>query len=238
MNLLAAGFRPAREWIASGARPTDWRAVREAALSIAITGLAACAVRAFILVKDSGPAVQTELTLGLSLLVILVYALPPVRLLEKGFGELLLAIQIAYLVPSIGFVVQSQSSHGLLDACILPLTVLLFAVLLVLDFPMYADDIRLGRQTLLTRLGWQAALPLHHSLLLAAYLILGFGALLGHSCRLLWPAFLTVPFAILQFGLLQRIAGGAKPIWGLLRANGFAVFGLTTYLLALNFWTR
>ena len=120
----------------------------------------------------------------------------------------------------------------------LPLTLLLLATYLVLDFPSYAEDLKYNRATLLLRLGWENALSLHLGLLVAAYILLCTSALFGFSFALLAPAFLTVPFAALQWHLLRNIAMGAKPIWSLLTANAVAVFGMTTYFLTLSFWLR
>ena len=71
-----------------------------------------------------------------------------------------------------------------------------------------------------------------------AYVLFAFTPLLGYSLSLLWPAFLTIPFAILQIYWLRNIALGAKPIWTLLSVNAIAIFGLTAYFLTLTFWLR
>ena len=212
--------------------------IRDAALYTSIAALAACAIIAFILYKDGVFAPPLVLSVGASLLLVVAYAVPPLRLLDRGFGELLLAINIAYLGPSIGFLLQAGTYHLLLTTSVLPLTLLLLATYLVLNFPSYAEDLKYKRATLLLRLGWENAVSLHLGLLLAAYVLLGASALFGFSLALLAPAFLTVPFAVLQWYLLRNIAMGAKPIWGLLTANAVAVFGLTTYFLTLSFWLR
>jgi hypothetical protein len=62
--------------------------------------------------------------------------------------------------------------------------------------------------------------------------------LLGFSLKLIWPAFLTLPFAIFQIFQLRAIALGGRPNWVLLTATGLSVFGLTTYFLTLTFWLR
>lgn len=213
-------------------------AIREAALYTSIAALAACAIVAFILYTDSVFTPPLFVSLGASLLILLAYAVPPPRLLDRGFGELLLAINIAYLGPSIGFLLQAGSYHPLLSIIGAALTMLLLATYLVLDFPSYAEDLKYMRATLLLRLGWENAVRLHHGLLLGAYVLLGASALSGFSFALLAPAFLTLPFAALQWHLLRDIARGAKPIWNLLTANTVAVFGLTTYFLTLSFWLR
>jgi len=150
----------------------------------------------------------------------------------------LLAIHIAYLGPAIGFLLQAGTFHLLLNTSILPLTLLLLATYLVLDLPSYTEDLKSKRVTLLIRLGWENALRLHHGLLLAAYALLGTSLLFGYSLALLAPAFLTLPFAVLQWNFLRNISRGARPIWSLLTANAIAVFGLTTYFLTLSFWLR
>jgi 1,4-dihydroxy-2-naphthoate octaprenyltransferase len=238
MSLLAAVFQPVGVLLDEHETSRERIALRDAALYVSIAALAAFGVLGLTLYREHTLTFQPTLSLGLSLLVVLLYAVPPARLKDKGFGELLLAIQIAYLAPSIGFMLQTQSSHRLLDACIVPLTVLLLATLLALDFPSYAEDLKFGRQTALTRLGWQMTLPLHHGLLLSAYGLLASATLLGFSFSLLWPTLLTIPFAVLQYLFLRNIALGGRPIWGLLTANAVIIFGLTTYLLTLSFWMR
>jgi 1,4-dihydroxy-2-naphthoate octaprenyltransferase len=120
--------------------------------------------------------------------------------------------------------------------CTGSLTLLLVAMLVVLDFPSFGQDLSYSRVTLLTRVGWLNALRIHHLLLAGAYLILGAAPLSGFALERFLPAFLTIPFAVLQVYLLQQIAGGAKPMWSLMRANAVALFALTAYLLTLSFW--
>jgi 1,4-dihydroxy-2-naphthoate octaprenyltransferase len=238
MNLLGEVFRPGEALPAEKEARNRGITPREAALYVSIAALAACGVLVVILYREGSLGLQPVASLGLSLLVILAYAVPPLRLLDRGFGELLLAVQIAYLTPSIGFMLQTQKSHRLLDACIVPLAMLLLATLLALDFASYADDLKQARHSLLTRIGWEMAMPLHHGLLIVAYVLLGSATLLGFSFGLLWPALLTIPFAVFQYLFLRNIALGGRPIWGLLRANAVAVCGLTTYVLTLSFWMR
>jgi 1,4-dihydroxy-2-naphthoate octaprenyltransferase len=238
MGLLRGAFQIHPGTGEDGVSPGDWAAIRDTALYLSIAALAACAIIAFILFRKGDLRPPVLVGAGASLLIILAYAVPPLRLLDRGFGELLLAIHIAYLGPSIGFLLQAGTYHLLLNSSILPLTLLLLATYLVLDFPSYAEDFSHKRETLLLRLGWENAIRLHHGLLLAAYLLLGSSMLFGYSFTLLAPAFLTIPFAVLQWHFLRNIAKGAKPVWSLLTANAVAVFGLTTYFLALSFWLR
>ncbi len=239
MNLLVEVFRPFNEPItAADESRAERRAIREAALYVSTAALVAAGVIAYLFYYDGRLAPPSLLFLGLSLLVVILYSVPPLRLVDRGFGELLLAVQLAYLIPSIAFLLQTGEYHRLLSVITIPLVLLAFATFLAFDFPVYADDLKYARNTLLTRLGWERAIPLHHACVLAAYILFASAPLQGFSLGLIWPAFLSLPFAFLQIFWLRNIALGAKPIWTLLTANAIALLGLTAYFLTLTFWLR
>jgi 1,4-dihydroxy-2-naphthoate octaprenyltransferase len=238
MILLAEVFRPANEPIVQGETPAERRAVYEGALYVSIAGLAAASFIAVLLFQNHELTPPALLFMGLSLVVIVFYAVPPARFVDRGLGEVLLALHLGYIVPSIGFLLQAGAYHRLLNAIIIPLTFLALASFIALDFPGYADDLKYGHRTLVMHIGWERAVPLHHGLILAGYLLFAVTPLLGFSLGLLWPAFLTLPFAILQIFWLRNIALGAKPIWSMLSANAISIFGLTAYFLMIAFWLR
>jgi hypothetical protein len=91
---------------------------------------------------------------------------------------------------------------------------------------------------MLRLLSWERAVPFHNSLIVTAYVLFFAPTLLGISLSLIWPAFLTLPFAIFQIVQLRAIALGNRPNWPLLTATALAVFGLTAYFLTLTFWLR
>ena len=238
MGLLGEVFRPANEPLLSAESPSARQTLRNKALYSATAFLTVLAVVAFFLYLNGRLAALGLFYVGLSLLIVLVYAVPPLRLLNRGFGEFLLAAHLAYIVPSIAFLLQAQEYHRLVGLATIPLTSLAFAYFLVLDFQTFAADQKYERRTLLALLGWQRAIPLHHALLLGAYLLLAVAPLLGFSLQLLWPAFITLPFAILQIVSVRNISLGLPPNWRLLTVNGLAVFGLTAYFLTLTFFLR
>jgi 1,4-dihydroxy-2-naphthoate octaprenyltransferase len=176
--------------------------------------------------------------IGLAFLFLLVYAIPPLRLSEKGYGELILALVLGTILPWVGFLLQYGDLHRLMAITTFPITLLALSFLLVCNFPTFASDQKLGRHTLLTRLTWQNAVPIHHFLVLVAYLIITASPLLGIPWHLVWPSLLALPFAAIQIFWLQRISKGGRTLWNFLTALASATFGLTTYLLALTFWLR
>jgi 1,4-dihydroxy-2-naphthoate octaprenyltransferase len=236
MSLLGEVFRPHNEPLAEDETPQQKETLRNNALYISIAALSSSAFIAFILYINRVLSLPTFYFLLLSLLLVLAYAIPPFRLLDRGFGELTLAVHIAYVIPSIGFLLQARENHRLLAVIIIPLTALALAYFLIVNFTTFPSDQKYQRATLLRSLTWERAVPLHHSLIVLAYVIFAIALLLGFS--ILWIAFLTLPFALLQIILLRNISLGSKPNWTLLIATALAVFGLTTYFLTLTFWLR
>ncbi len=236
MSLLAEVFRPHNEPLIKDETPKQKETLRNNLLYISIASLTVNAVIAFLLYTNQQLTISALYFLLFSLLLVLAYAVPPIRLLNRGFGELSLAAHIAYITPSIGFILQAKENHRLLIFIIVPLTALALAYFLVLNFTSFIEDQKYQRGTFLRSLTWERAVPLHHSLIALAYLIFAIAPLLGFS--ILRSAFFTLPFAILQILLLRHISLGGKPNWTLLTATALAVFGLTTYFLTLTFWIR
>ncbi len=160
------------------------------------------------------------------------------RLSEAGYGELIQAVAFGTLFPALAFFIQYGDFHRLLTFATFPLTLLAMAYLLVNDFPGYATDLKFGRHSLLTRLTWQRAIPIHHLLVLISFLLFAISPLLGFPWGLVWPVFLVLPFAVIQIAWLQQIARGGRARWRFLIPLSGAVFGLMVYLLALTFWIR
>jgi 1,4-dihydroxy-2-naphthoate octaprenyltransferase len=238
MGLLAEAHRPVLQPSENDEHRAERVNLRTAALNISLGALAAIALIAILLGQEGALSPVGLLFLGLSLIVVLAYAVPPFRLVDAGFGEFLLAVHIAMIAPALGFVLQQGEYHRLLAIISFPLTLLALAYFLVLDFPSFAADQKFDRRTLLRTMGWQRAVPLHHILVFAAYLLLASALLFDVAWGLIWPALLTLPFALLQIYWLRNISQGAKPIWSLLTVNALAVFGLTAYLLTFAFWLR
>ncbi|MCX6033943.1 MAG: hypothetical protein NTV38_03050 [Chloroflexi bacterium] len=181
---------------------------------------------------------SAAILLVLIFLIMVAYAIPPIRLSEVGYGELVLAVYLGTLVPALAFLLQYGQLHRLLSFTTFPLTLLALAYLLVCNFPTFATDQKLGRHTLLTRLTWQRTVPIHHFLVLSAFLLFAAAPFLEYPWGLVWPVFLALPFAAIQMIWLQSIANGGRTLWNFLTALASASFGLTAYLLTLTYWIR
>jgi 1,4-dihydroxy-2-naphthoate octaprenyltransferase len=235
MNLLSEVFRLDAEPLTENETRRDRVVVRNNALYVSVAAITVDAVLAFLLYRNLNLSPASFSFLLLSLVILLAYAIPPFR--NRGFGEFLLAVQLGYIFPSIGYLLQANETHRFL-VLLLPLTFLGFAYFIVLDFPAFASDQKYGRATMLTRLGWERVVPLHHIFVIFAYVFFAISPALGISLSLIWPAFLTLPFALFQIFQVRGISLGAPANWTLLTATALAVFGLTAYFLTLTFWLR
>ena len=237
MNILPEVYRPQNEPLLENETRKDRFAFRNNAMYVSLGTLSAVAVLAYILRNTKQLPAASFFFLAFSLIVIFIYSIPPFRFLNRGFGEIFLAIQIAYTFPSFAFTLQADQTHPFL-ALTIPLTFLAFAYFIVLDFQAFAQDQKYNRITFLTRLGWERVVPLHNIFVLFAYVFVFAMPAFNLSLKLIWPAFLTLPFALYQIFQLRNISLGTKPNWTLLNATALGVFGLTTYFLALTFWLR
>jgi hypothetical protein len=181
---------------------------------------------------------STGLLMGMAFLFVAIYAVPPFRLCDAGYGEFLLASYFSVLLPVLSFLLQADRFHRLLSTATFPVLLLALAWLLIENFPTFARDQKLGRQTLLTRLTWQRAIPLHHFLVGAAFLLFGLAPMAGVPWGLIWPVFLVLPLAAVQVFWLHRIGQGGRTMWKFLLPLAAGTFGLPLYLLTLTFWLR
>ena len=238
MAYLGEVFRPRNEPLIENESPQKMEDIRNIMVYLSIGMLGTYALIVFILYQNQSLTALTFIFFLSSVLLALANTIPPFRLADRGFGELLTAIQIAYNVPSVAFLLQAGEHHLLLTILIIPLTALCLAYLLIVNFTTFESDQKYQRGTLLRYLTWQRAVPFHRNLIILAYMILAFAPFLGYSFNLIWPAFLTLPFAIFQIVQLSAIADGNPPNWRLLTSTALSVFGLTTYFLTLTFWLR
>ncbi|HEY3310494.1 MAG TPA: hypothetical protein VGK00_02535 [Anaerolineales bacterium] len=237
-NLLVEYFRPPNEPIFPGETRKEREELCSQILFISVGFIAISAILTYLLQRDGFLNFESAIILLAILLLSLSNAVPPVRLINRGLGELSLAIQISSLSPSLAFLFQFGSLHRLLPIFTFPLLLLGLAYFLALNFPAYAEDLKYERRSLLMSITWQRAVPIHNILLILGYLFFSAIPFLGVPFGLVWPALLTLPIAAYQVFMLRNIADGTKPVWPLYIATATAVFGLTAYLIALTFWLR
>ena len=209
---------------------------RSVALWAAITCLALAASFTVLLIQYAHLTPVTLLIMGMIFLGAFFYAVPPVRLESTGYGELTTSIIVANLVPAFAYTLQVGEISRLLAIYTFPLTFLHMAMLIAIELPDYATDLKYEKRTMLVRIGWQQGMRFHNILILCAYLLLVVAVMRGLSIYIALSAFLTLPIGVLQVWSMNRIAAGAKPNWFALTLTGVVLFGFTSYFLTFAFW--
>jgi 1,4-dihydroxy-2-naphthoate octaprenyltransferase len=207
-------------------------------LQVAYAALTLSVVSILTLFLTHSLNLSADILFGVAFLLLVAYAIPPMRLSKAGYGELVLAVTLGTIIPALAFLFQYGQLHRLLSFTTFPLTLLALAYLLICNFPAFATDQKLGRHTLLTRLTWQRAVPVHHFLILGAFLLFAAEPFLEYPWGLVWPVFLATPLAAAQIIWLQRIANGERTLWTFLITLASATYIMTAYLLTLTFWIR
>jgi 1,4-dihydroxy-2-naphthoate octaprenyltransferase len=187
-----------------------------------------------IRIQAFNPALVT--LIGLAFILAIAYAVPPLRLVNSGYGELASAILMANLIPAFAFVLLTGSLHRMVALATFPLTWLYLAMTITLAMQSFATDLKYGRRNLLQRLGWERALTLHNILIVIAYSLMSLVLFEGMPLRLAWPGFLSAPVAVYQVVLMRQIAEGAPPRWRLLAVTAIATFAMAAYFLTFSFW--
>ncbi len=237
-NLLGEYFRPLSDPLLPSATPRERAQLRSTLLVSSLAFVAVAALVAFVLRVQGHLPINAALLMILYLFLALAVSVPPVRLLERGFGEITLAFMLAVLNPAIGFLLFTPELHPFIIGFTFPLFLLALAWFLALSFEHYSEHLKYQRRNLLMLLTWPRAIPAHNGLLVAAYLFLAALPFFGLEFGFVWPALLTLPIAAYQVLMLRNIAEGAKPVWLAFNVAATVIFGLTTYLITITFWLR
>jgi 1,4-dihydroxy-2-naphthoate octaprenyltransferase len=187
-----------------------------------------------------GPGVEfSEVTLLLtSFLCLFFYSLPPFRWNQSGYGELIIAFLITFLIPGIAFLFQNETYHRLLILACLPLFFAHLMCQLVSELKLYSKNKSLGNQNMMMRSGWQTGVFVLNVCLLGIFLSLGLASILGMPRFIIIPGYLLFPLAMVLFWQIRRITSGDKPLWGVVSFIANGIFFLMAYLFSFAFWTN
>lgn len=108
-----------------------------------------------ILALGLGASVPSIAPVILSIMLVLAwsYSSPPLRLHSRGFGEPTVVIIVPLLTPLSGFLIQAGELHPLPLLLCVPLSALLAAMLLTLEFPDAGGDHRVGKRSWVVLIG-------------------------------------------------------------------------------------
>lgn len=182
------------------------------------TGLALAGIVALMRFSPLASAVA-----GVALVIAWGYSIPPLRLLETGWGELITAVVVGGMVPVVGALANGGSIDVQLAWLIGALVSVNLAVILAFELPDLESDRSAGKTVLAVRVGRTATIRLLAVCLVTAAVVtvagIAWGGIQGgwFLAGALVPAGLTVRAAIRsQHALLTASAVATVASFGLL----------------------
>jgi 1,4-dihydroxy-2-naphthoate octaprenyltransferase len=131
------------------------------------------------------------------------YSTRPIRLVERGVGELFIAFCYGWLPVATGFYLQAGYFHPLIHWLSIPVGLSIFNVILLNEFPDYEADKAVGKKNLLVRLGPKAGIVIYVVATATSWLTMATAVGAGVSAKV-W--FVYFPVLILSAIILFLIA--------------------------------
>jgi len=124
------------------------------------------------------------------------YSAPPLKLVERGVGELIVGINFGVLEVLGAYYVQAGSFALEPAIASIPVALLIAAVLYINEFPDFNADRAVGKNHLVVRLGRRRGAYGYVAILIGAYGAVAAGALIGVISPFTLIVLLTVPLAV------------------------------------------
>jgi 1,4-dihydroxy-2-naphthoate octaprenyltransferase len=208
---------------------------RQVALYAAVACVALAGTLASVSVFRNLFPLIAWLILALGFLGAFYYNVPPIRLVRSGYGEITASILVALLVPSFSFAAQAGKLDRLLLISAIPLVALHFAMMIVLQLPDYASDLKHDKRTLMVRLGWPTTMRLHDFGILFAIGSSFVAYFYGLPQRVALGSLIVLPLALAQIWQMERIRRGYPVRWHILTFSAVGLFSLAAYLQLIGY---
>jgi 1,4-dihydroxy-2-naphthoate octaprenyltransferase len=152
------------------------------------------------------------------------YTAPPLRLGYRGIGELLTFIGFGPLAVVGTYAVQTGMLSTVALAASVPVGVLIALVLLINEVPDEEADAKVRKNTLVVILGKREAISLYHFFLIAAYLFVMAGILMGSIPMYGVLVLLTLPMAVKAYNAsTEYVHDKRQDVRKLMPANGMTI---------------
>ena len=114
------------------------------------------------------------------------YSTRPIRLVERGFGELFIGFCYGWLPVASAYYIQTASILPIIHWLAIPIGLTIFNVILLNEFPDYEADKLTGKRNLLNRCGMKKGMYIYVTLSLLASLAMLISPLLGISFKVIY----------------------------------------------------
>lgn len=152
-------------------------------------------------------AVFLTLKLGVAIIVLSLigffaaffYLGPPLKLVYRGFGELIIALSYGPLMMLGSYYLQTQRIDSApLFVSVIP-ALLLFAISILNEVPDYFQDRLVGKQNICVRIGQKNVVKLYGGILALFYVVLLVGLFSGRFPGLAWLVLACLPISLMSY---------------------------------------
>src|SRR3990170_145663 len=174
----------------------------------------------------------TLLWIGLiGVFVAFFYVAPPVRLANRGVGELFVGLSFGPLVVMGTYYVMTQRLDWGPFFLAMSMGLLVAAILWINEFPDVDADLSVGKRTLMARLGYERSVDWYFYLVAGAYVFAGLGVI---TATVPWPVIVTVLTLPIARKNLRHLQVHARDPMALIPANaGTVMLTLAFGILAI-----
>ncbi|MDD4858059.1 MAG: 1,4-dihydroxy-2-naphthoate octaprenyltransferase [Candidatus Krumholzibacteria bacterium] len=203
-----------------------------AVLTLAIVLFAAAIAVGAVLTAVRGPYIILLGAIGIASAVF--YVAPPLNLAGRGFGEFFIGLNFGVLITTGAHFVQARSVSWECVLASLPLAILIAAVVFINEFQDMNADARVGKRTLVVRVGLRKASEIYGVMMLSAFVPAIIGAATGIMPRTTFLALGALPFALRAIAIARRKYGSPKEL-APANALTIATYVLVGVLLATGY---
>ena len=129
------------------------------------------------------------------------YSNPPLRLVSRGIGEILIGFCYGWLPVAVGFYLQTQSFNSLATWVSIPIGLTIFNVILINEFPDYDADKKFGKKNIVVRLGREKSGFVYITAVVLTWIFFGLSIFFGAPILSLYcyiPLFLISVFIVIS----------------------------------------
>ena len=141
-------------------------------LFISISMLLMTSVFMFLLYFNIGMNTHSIIFVGIYIICILFFSVPPIFLVHTVYAEIFESFIITCLLPAIAYTLQGHPLHRMIPFIALPMFLLFFSMQSIISLKNFRIDSKYENNTLTTRLGWKKNIRLHNYSLVFSYLLL------------------------------------------------------------------
>jgi 1,4-dihydroxy-2-naphthoate polyprenyltransferase len=230
----AATLCPTRWSSGSRVLPEGLLPPRVALIAALFCGGFALAATAVLATLVQSP-IWTLCLVFLSLFLAWNYSSPPFWLNRRGLGEITATLLVPGLTTLLGFQVQTGRLELLPILAVVPLCCFQFVMLLSVNFPDAAGDVRVNKRTLVVIVGPKQASTLFLAMLACPYLLLPLLIWLGLPFAVAFAVLLTLPLAAWQGWRIRQGTATDPARWEALAFWSMGLLLMTALLETASF---